>query len=556
MNLLGLPQEVLVHILLQLDTPSLLVCGQVNVFAPYLLPSEPLLNEHQVCHYCKTLLELSALQYKYALARSGKVDGPATGVPVKDRLAALERYEEAWHAATQIQDPQLPATRPQSYRCLPFSGSAIPFISGRELKLYLPASPTRRIRSKVWSFDLEGIQIDAAYCTTDLSQNLLVLCGQKAAPTNVYECHILSLSDAVIVPEGAAAIPILTVAASTPSVSQDNENLKVVVCGDLLAWTWVDDLTHLRVFNWKSGQVVWSNSHDYLIYFAFLGQRCLAVAHHCAEYLRVYTIDPDTPAQMPLPAQSELPDVPDMRIFLLPPTEDAYDCYACIQGIASSKPSGRSDQRTLFVPDPASTVLAIVLQTASHLPYSNIVWRPGSQDYIVVIPTRTLLAHTEPATASKSYPPISSDHPSPHGPIPWQSWGESCSRLLPITPRLRWISSGLHVVGSKCLIVSGRPHSEAVLDIFVCDFHPFAEDNRTEGEDQDRATAHLYMDTSNVLTGVETLKGPIRNRLPFRVVHKVVKYDPAITYQWGNLSTALLEDGVVCMVRRRHRSSF
>lgn len=296
-------------------------------------------------------------------------------------------------------------------------------------------------------------------------------------------------------------------------------------------------------------------NHDYPIYFAFLGQRCLAVAQHCANHLRVYNIDPDTPSPT-LPAGNELPDGPDMRIFLLPPTEDAYDCYALIQGLASDEPSGSADRGTLFMPDAKATVLVIVMSTASSQPYSNIVWRPGGQDYIVVVPTRALLAHIGPPSTSQSCQPIASDHPSPiHDPISWQSWGQPCSRLLPITARLRWISSGLHVVGSRCLIVSGRPQSEAVLDVFVCDFHPFAEDSPTDGEDQDRATAHLYMDTSNVLTNVETLKGPIRNRLPFRVVHKVVKYDPVIMYQWGQLSTALLEDGVVVMVRLRSGSS-
>lgn len=205
------------------------------------------------------------------------VDGPATGVPVKERLVALERYGQAWHAATSIQDPQLPITRPQSYRCLPFSGGAIPFISGHELKLYLPASPTRRVRSKVWSYDLKDIHLDPAYCTIDLSQNLLVLCGKNAITTkyvpvpsymtsrltsylSIHECHILSLSNAVIVPEEGAAIPILTVVTSTLPVREDDENPKVMIRGDLLAWTWADDATHLRVYNWKSGQVVWVRS--------------------------------------------------------------------------------------------------------------------------------------------------------------------------------------------------------------------------------------------------------------------------------------------------------
>lgn len=59
-----------------------------------------------------------------------------------------------------------------------------------------------------------------------------------------------------------------------------------------------------------------------------------------------------------------------------------------------------------------------------------------------------------------------------------------------------------------------------------------------------------------MLTDVDILKGPVRNNLPFRVMHKVVKYDSAVSYQWGQLSAALLEDGIAVIVRLRSSLSY
>lgn len=111
------------------------------------------------------------------------VDGHATRVPVKDRLDGLESYEQVWGNSNPIQDPKHIIANQEPYRCCRFSGCAVPIICGRKFKLHLPASPTRRIRSKMWSLDLDDIQLDPEYCATDLSQDLLVLCGAKTATT-------------------------------------------------------------------------------------------------------------------------------------------------------------------------------------------------------------------------------------------------------------------------------------------------------------------------------------------------------------------------------------
>lgn len=111
------------------------------------------------------------------------VDGHATRVPVKDRLDGLESYEQVWRNSNPIQDPKHIIANQEPYRCCRFSGCAVPIICGRKFKLHLPASPTRRIRSKMWSLDLDDIQLDPEYCATDLSQDLLVLCGAKTATT-------------------------------------------------------------------------------------------------------------------------------------------------------------------------------------------------------------------------------------------------------------------------------------------------------------------------------------------------------------------------------------
>lgn len=111
------------------------------------------------------------------------VDGPASGVPVKDRLLALETYTQAWRNAELAQDPEFPIDRNEHYRCLTFTGGAIPVVQGSQLRLVVPASPARGIRSQVWSMDLGDTSSRPLRCTTDLSQSLFVMCCLKPHPT-------------------------------------------------------------------------------------------------------------------------------------------------------------------------------------------------------------------------------------------------------------------------------------------------------------------------------------------------------------------------------------
>lgn len=165
MNILDLPQELVIYVMLQLDPSHVVTCGQVSaVFIhhenPGFLQPRPLKIPYddvpQVSRYFKALLDTTVIRYKFALAAAGMVDGTASGVPVKDRLLALGRYEKSWRAAEFVRDTNL-IDDSSNYRCLPFTGSAVPIVQGSALKIAVPASPGRGIPAQVWSTDLKGI---------------------------------------------------------------------------------------------------------------------------------------------------------------------------------------------------------------------------------------------------------------------------------------------------------------------------------------------------------------------------------------------------------------
>lgn len=80
--------------------------------------------------------------------------------------------------------------------------------------------------------------------------------GTHRRRNSTLECQTYSLSAGTTVsPHAEAAIPTINVDAGTahePCVDQMD------IYHDLLVWSWyADSHVHLRVYNWKSGIVVW-----------------------------------------------------------------------------------------------------------------------------------------------------------------------------------------------------------------------------------------------------------------------------------------------------------
>lgn len=69
------------------------------------------------------------------------------------------------------------------------------------------------------------------------------------------ECQIYSLSDTTLSPHPEAAVPAISADAGS---AHEPFVVQMDVCHDLLVWSWyADSKVHLRVYNWKSGIVVW-----------------------------------------------------------------------------------------------------------------------------------------------------------------------------------------------------------------------------------------------------------------------------------------------------------
>ncbi|OJT09200.1 hypothetical protein TRAPUB_14354, partial [Trametes pubescens] len=478
--------------------------------------------------YFKSLLNTAVIRYKFALAGAGMVDGPASGVPVKDRLLALERYSQSWKTAELTQDPEFPIDRNEHWRCLTFTGGALPIIQGSELRLVVPASPARGIRSQVWSMDLGDVSSQPLRCTTDLSQSLFVMCCLKPHPTRALECQIYSLSDTTVSLHPEAAVPAISADAGS---AHEPFVVQMDICHDLLIWSWyADSEVRTRVYNWKSGIVVWesADSNGTPAHFAFLDQHHLVVASNNGSQLYVYTVDPNKPAStVQAPVTASL-DHTAMCILSLPPTKEGSSVQ--IKQLSSQQTSsGRPGYASAFEHDAQLTILAISLRTVSE-PSGD------SQAHTLVVPTSALLGHASNAGDDRGQP---SHADGIRGDVPWEAWGAPCSRLFPLANGTQWWD--VRAVGSRCLFFYFRTGRPIALDILVAHFSPWARYGTADGGVDPLAE---YADTSDVITVHENLVGPIHNGLPFHAVRMTVTYGEAVDFNWFNSFVALLPDGV------------
>lgn len=261
--------------------------------------------------------------------------------------------------------------------------------------------------------------------------------------------------------------------------------------------------------------------------------------------LRVYTLDPvaDQPLQTPR-RMAGLPDGPSMNVFLLPPLAEGR--YFAITEMASRAPSGRPDDAVEFELDARLTVLAVAISFHTRRSEFNAD-RPRSDDsskkcYVLVVPVSALLAQTYNHSSQDT--PGSEEVPRPRE-VPWEAWGQACSRFFPLLQH--WRTCRLRAVGSKVLFYSfwwSDPVS-SVCDMFVCDFHW----GEYGDEKDDKGLLAQHMDTADTITDAGNLREPIHNRLPFHALYKPLVYEDDDEYAIGGASITLLEDGIALTVR-------
>ncbi|KAI0328834.1 hypothetical protein GY45DRAFT_1325831 [Cubamyces sp. BRFM 1775] len=516
MNILRLPQELLICILLNVDPSDLLACGSV-------------------CSGLNKLLNTSAVRHRMLLAKVGMRHDIPGKLPLMDSIKALQEYRAAWHALPPMVDSLPHAAQNDGHQYPKSCGDAFALLNGTTLWLIRPPCFIRNIKPRTWSIDLSISQLDVQCCGVDSSQGLLVISGVDASSPEPVQCHLISLSGTSLQtyhPE--AAVHAFTI---TPACrGYYAYSCKTIIHGDLIGWAWRDYSDGLRVYNWKTGALLWQcHSARSAIHFAFLDETRLIVA--CDDALRIYAIDPHTTvdptphtALLCYPTLAEYP--PPVFTLELPPLIEDSVSNALI--LESRRPV--PDDDAAFGREANLTVLAMLINAHSTTTFQV-------EMYLYVIPVSTLLTRLNSALAentSHAVPPYPTS-------VPWDSWGASGGCLSHIPKPGCCMTPGLSVMGSMCAVWASRVDDPATVEAFVFDFHAHAHPESTDNDDRE-ILAH-FMDGSRVVRSAKLLRDPIRNTLPYRVVHKTIAYndDPDFAAAVTRHSFTLLEDGLAVM---------
>ncbi|KAI0632617.1 hypothetical protein C8Q77DRAFT_830420 [Trametes polyzona] len=498
--------DLLIAVLRLLDIGDLVVC-------------------RRVCRSWNSLFQMYALRYRLSLARSGMVDGSASDATVSSRrrLTALEDYHRARGRACFVED-QCPQRASSTIPA--FSGSAIPFVTGNNVQLLRPACSERSLPEKTWHFKLDKLDMGPEYCAVDITQYVLALFTFRRAGSTVLHCHILSLESSVVTYRSDTPTPILSIPAHRWAL--DPYTIRAAISGDLLAWQWQDACQRLRVYNWKTGAVVW-RPHRGIILFAFLGNSVLAVSNNGASSVRAYLIDPEASVDTSYwPREGVTPPTGYIsakeHIFLLP--ETAAGNTASIYQMVSRPSLVCRDDKTLFDHDPDFAVLAISTRCSFRTVCGS---RP--EEYRLFVPARALSSHVINAREDSR---ACGDSSGAKG-IPWNSWGMPYSRILLPSLRERSLEPEGYLLDSYTM---GSKH------VFVI-HHRLARPSRQ----------HLaqYVDVSDVVVHDlwGTFLGDLPNKLPFNVVHKSLEYVDESLHTRCTAHVMLLDDNLVIRLPKR-----
>ncbi|KAH9900698.1 hypothetical protein C8Q73DRAFT_662278 [Cubamyces lactineus] len=488
----------------------------------------------QTCWSAVCILGSSALRHRIRHAKAGMRQATSGGLSLLNNIKALKDYQIAWHSLPQTTDSIPHIAQYDDVRYPKFTGDAIALLSGATLRLIRPSCSIRGIPSQTWSIDLPVALFDIQSCAIDSSQGLIAISGVNISSPEPTQCHLVSLSGASMRnyhPE--AAVHAFTI----PTYGDNAWSCKVTIRGDLVGWAWRDHLSYLRVYNWKTGALIWQHSPARCtIHFVFLDETRLMVA--CENTLKIYVVDPCTRVNpshhTATPWEPALADHPQpvCTLEVLPLT--GADAISNPLALESQKPMVDSD--ATFGCDASLTVLAMLFMTGT----STIL-----EKYLYVIPVARLLDCLD-SLLDENTPHAEPPHSPPS--IPWDSWGASGGWLFPILNIFDFVPIGLSVMGSTCAIMACKTHDLATLDAFIFDFHALAHPE--SAAEDDREILAQFMECSRVVRSSKILRGPVRNTLPYRVVHKTITYkdDPDFAAAVTRHSFALLEDGLAVTV--------
>ncbi|KAJ3017266.1 hypothetical protein NUW54_g624 [Trametes sanguinea] len=447
---------------------------------------------------------------------------------IVERLSALQTYQAAWHSASPRTLKTLCSGCITPYLMLPFSGSVLPLLSGLVLRLISPACSVRLKPYRDWSLDLASYNLRPHFCATDPSQGLLVLCGSLVASPSIIRCHLLHFSDNDnLQSHPSANAPCFTVSCVFPNA----RTVKVAIRGALLGWLWFDSPPELRVYNWRTGKIVWRCPMSTGFFdFAFLDDHNLLVAQ--VHRLLVYTIDLDV-AAIGTTHWYELDpsSVPSATCLLgLPPVIDGAALY--IRTFSSRRPSSTIGRQPLFEMDPSCATIAFTVSVTTS------ICAPFEQ-YLIVVPVSAIIAALDTNMSDRAVEIAEASGPLT---LQWQSWGAR-SLILPFLHREtpNWYLTGLSAVGNKVALAFRRPEPyPSLVDVFVFDVQDAGD---LEGPNPVDPREFLPPSNHEDCTP-QLLDFPIRNRLPYRLIRKVFNYDEHVDSSWLFHSIHLLDDGI------------
>ncbi|PIL33884.1 hypothetical protein GSI_03590 [Ganoderma sinense ZZ0214-1] len=168
-NLLQLPDDVQLSMLLAFDIRELIICKSRS---STLIPSPT-----KMCRSLAGLIDGDiSIRYKIELARSGRIDGtPSVAVMVIDRLTSLREHSAKFHAGNH----PLKHLRGRPFGSLGAlsSNGYVTMVSAGMVHLCRPAATfsgvgEHKVTRSMWELQLEGF--DTSDCAVDVAQDLLV----------------------------------------------------------------------------------------------------------------------------------------------------------------------------------------------------------------------------------------------------------------------------------------------------------------------------------------------------------------------------------------------
>ncbi|KAH9048736.1 hypothetical protein EDB84DRAFT_1556741 [Lactarius hengduanensis] len=251
-----LPNELITHILAALHYRDLASCTQV-------------------CRRMADIIRDSVLlQYHLELGKCGMNDGPQSTLSILERRERLLAHVDAWKTlrwSACLNVFNFPDHGYYETNIAP--GGILTFVSSRERRIVFVQIPSnlRGIPMRQWELSLSFVPHGP--CALDLSEDILVV-----SQRNEYNLHFLSLSTGK--PHPLAANP--TFYDPLPPFHQTT-HVRISVAQNHVAMLIRDRDRKLRVWNWKTGQILLDVASENAQSISFIPENRILLATACAD---------------------------------------------------------------------------------------------------------------------------------------------------------------------------------------------------------------------------------------------------------------------------------